>query len=1121
VPAFRLNRRHLPTALGLLAAATLAWYLVYSQLLVREMRRESEVHSRIVVRILSGLNDPSANAPIRTLVELSSEVQDLDFPIVYADVDGFPAYTANLPFAADPGDSASAVRILEYAKELARRNPPIVEPGLGTIYYGDTPTIQRLRWIPWLQVSAMACLLIAAAWMIRHNARTERERIWAAMARESAHQMATPLSSLAGWVEILRLPEEEREGMASLPAVAAEMEADLDRLEKVARRFEWIGRPVQKQPVEVRPLLRVLERYVRVRLPQLRRSVELQVDVAEGVPPVDGNAILLEWALENLIKNALDALAGSGGRIVVEAQGPSDRLVEIRVSDNGPGVSPEVRNTLFDPGISTKRGGWGVGLSLTRRIVEDVHGGRMYLAPTEVGATFVMSLPAAPRDASGEAAPSPGLGLRALLGKDPAGMWAGTFHAIGVRILRRDAIRLGWAPGFMIYDADDTEALVKRILRDELRMDLKRWPPRAVHSAISAAKNELTSPEAYAHAARDAFELLVAEVYPRYQKALRDANAFDFDDLLVKPVELFRSSPRVLERYRERFQFLLVDEYQDTNRAQYAFLRLLADAHQNLFVVGDDDQSIYGWRGADLRNILDFEQDFPSARVVRLEQNYRSTQTILDTANQVIAVNRNRKGKTLRTDHVGGERVTLVDCADEKDEAEWVTAEIAARRADDPEVKLKHFVVLYRTNGQSRAMEEGLLREGTPYRVIGGTRFYERREVKDALAYLRLVANPAADEAFHRVVNVPRRGIGDASLARLAEWANAHSTDERKVSLLEAAHRADEITEIRGPAARALRELAALIAKHAAMADRVPLAELLRSLVAEAGLLEALHLEDRETQLEKRGEGRLGNVESLIAGAADVEERLAALDPELLEDLAESGGVMPRAVDRFLEHVALVADIDQHDPRADAVSLMTLHNAKGLEFPVVFITGLEDGLFPMARAMDEPAQLEEERRLFYVGITRAERKLYLAHAARRRRGGEWKDSIPSSFLESVPRELVEVRHSERTLERASSYSQPWKTASRGFGTRRERLGFSQPPPRRAEPEDPSYQVDYSDSQEYPSLVKGARVRHPRFGPGTVKELSGFGAELKVTIEFDEVGRKVVVLKYANLEPDYD
>ena len=700
--------------------------------------------------------------------------------------------------------------------------------------------------------------------------------------------------------------------------------------------------------------------------------------------------------------------------------------------------------------------------------------------------------------------------VRALLGKEPAGMWIGTFHAIGARILRRDATRLGWTPGFTVYDAADAEALVKRIVRDQLRLDLKRWPPRAIHSAISAAKNELTSSEDYARAASDPFERVVADTYPLYQKALRDANAFDFDDLLVKPVELFRTHERVLARYRERFQIMLVDEYQDTNRAQYVLLRLLAEEHQNLFVVGDDDQSIYGWRGADIRNILDFEKDFPGARTVRLEQNYRSTRTILDAANRVIAENKNRKGKTLRTDNAVGERLTLVECADERDEADWVAAAINARMADDGSLKLKSFVLLYRTNAQSRAMEEALRREGMPYRVIGGTRFYERREIKDALAYLRLVANPAADEAFLRIVNVPKRGIGDASLARLGEYASAQG-----IPLLLAAERVEAIGDIRGPAARALPELAGLIRKHAAVVERLPLDETLRALMTDTGLIESLKQEGAE------GEDRIRNVEELIAGTADLEASLHERDPELLGELEAAGETGPRAIDLFLAHVALVADIDQHDPKADAVSLMTLHNAKGLEFPVVFITGLEDGLFPLVRTMDEPKQLEEERRLFYVGITRAERKLYLAYALRRRRGADWMDTIPSQFLVSVPRELLETRQSGRIFERASSYAQPWKSFARGLGTRRERLGIATPPPRRAEPEDPSYQVDYSDSQDYPSLVKGARVRHPRFGSGTVKELSGYGGDVKAAIDFDAVGRKVVVLKYANLEPDYD
>ena len=390
-----MNRRHWPTALAVLAAAILVWYLAYSQFLVREMREDAEVHSRIVVRVLRGLSDPDAD-PFGTLLGLSGDIQRLRVPIVYTDLDGVPGFWVNLPFEAVEGDTADMIRVLEYAERLAEHNPPMSEPGLGTIYFGDPPTVRRLQWIPWLQVGALVGLLVALASIIRHNVRTERERIWAAMARESAHQMATPLSSLAGWVEILRLPDEDREGMATLPAVAGEMEVDLDRLEKVARRFEWIGRPVQTEAVDARTLLRVLERYVRVRLPQLGRTVELVVEVPEGTPAVQGNAILLEWALENLIKNALDALAGSGGTICIEAEAHGERRVEIRVIDDGPGVAQAVRSTLFDPGVSTKKGGWGVGLSLARRIVEDVHGGRLRLEPSERGARFVMILPAAP-----------------------------------------------------------------------------------------------------------------------------------------------------------------------------------------------------------------------------------------------------------------------------------------------------------------------------------------------------------------------------------------------------------------------------------------------------------------------------------------------------------------------------------------------------------------------------------------------------------------------------------------------------------------------------------------------------------------------------------------------------
>lgn len=388
-------RRHWPTVLGVVAAAILAWYLVYMQLLVREMRADAAVHSRMYVTVFRGLGDPSTSAAERALLDLSQQVQQLNIPIVVLDAEGAPYAVSNLPFPADPLDADHSPRLRSYVRKLASQNDPIIEPALGTtFFFGDPPLVARLRWIPWLQVGALGLLVAAAGWMVHHNQRTERERIWAAMARESAHQMGTPLSSLSGWVEILRLPAAEREELTALPAVAAEMEADLERLEKVSHRFEWIGRPVRREPVDVRALLRTLERYVRVRLPQFGRGVELHVVCAPGVPPVWGSAVLLEWALENLVKNALDALAGSGGRIEVRAERAGPRRVAIRVEDNGPGVAPSVRKQIFDPGVTTKKGGWGVGLSLARRVVEDVHKGRLALLPAERGATFVITLPA-------------------------------------------------------------------------------------------------------------------------------------------------------------------------------------------------------------------------------------------------------------------------------------------------------------------------------------------------------------------------------------------------------------------------------------------------------------------------------------------------------------------------------------------------------------------------------------------------------------------------------------------------------------------------------------------------------------------------------------------------------
>jgi DNA helicase-2/ATP-dependent DNA helicase PcrA len=543
----------------------------------------------------------------------------------------------------------------------------------------------------------------------------------------------------------------------------------------------------------------------------------------------------------------------------------------------------------------------------------------------------------------------------------------------------------------------------------------------------------------------------------------------------------------VLEQYRRRFAFVLVDEYQDTNHAQFRFLELLASEHGNLMVVGDDDQSIYGWRGADIRNILEFEQTFPGARVVRLEQNYRSSAVILEAANRVIAENVQRKGKTLRTDRDGGEAVTRVECMDERDEARWIVEEIETRYRDGPDLhQYRDFAVLYRTNAQSRALEDGFRRKGVPYQIVGGVRFYERREIQDVLGYLRLISNPRDEDAFQRVVNYPRRGVGSTTLERLRTFA-----EERGETLLEAADHATASDAIPTAGARSLEGFAEMIRGYSVRAATLRVGELLEELVEELDLLEKLRDEGPD------GEDRAENVKELIAGALD-------FDAEVMEEWTEDELDAFSELDLFLQRVALVADIDRHDPEADTVTLMTLHNAKGLEYPVVVIAGLEDGLFPLSRAYDAPDEMEEERRLFYVGITRSEDKLYLTHARQRRRAGEYMYGRLSPFAEAIPEGLVEERRTS-TLGRVGRSSTPHRRRDR----RRRDLD---PHP---EPDDEAM------NQDAPRFVKGERVRHDTFGSGSVVEISGFGRDTKVTVDFDEVGRKKLLVRYAGLEKDWD
>ena len=682
--------------------------------------------------------------------------------------------------------------------------------------------------------------------------------------------------------------------------------------------------------------------------------------------------------------------------------------------------------------------------------------------------------------------------ILSLLGAEPTGLWAGTFHAIGARILRRHAPILGWTHTFTIFNAEQSRRAVKKAT-EAVGLDSRQWSPKAIQAHISGAKDELIGPDQFIEENADSFDPFarnVAMVYPAYQESLKTQNAFDFDDLLVKPVHLFEANVQILDFYRDRFEFLLIDEYQDTNRAQFRFVELLASQHRNLMVVGDDDQSIYGWRGADIRNILDFEDAFPGARVVRLEQNYRSTDVILAAANAVISENLDRKDKTLRTNRVGGERITLAAASGETDEARWIGDQIEDRLASDPDLTYADVAILYRTNAQSRALEDAFRRRGMPYQIVGGVRFYERREIQDVLAYLRLISNPLDAVAFERVVNYPRRGIGKVTIERLISWAQV-----AEVSLLEAGTRAEEISEIPAGGVRGLTAFSLLIQRYSALASQMQVGELLESLLEELQLLR--HLEEEGPD----GEDRAENVRELIAGAH-------GYTAELMYRFADDVLGQFTELDLFLQQVALVEDVDRHDPNAEAVTLMTLHSAKGLEFPVVFISGLEDGLFPLFRAYDASAELEEERRLFYVGITRAKNKLFLTWARQRRRAGQVMLGRLSPFVESIPDHLREA------ASPASPRHAEWYDSRKGHKDRSDDSPDPQTP-------DGNLDFDLNFDQDLPSFVKGEQVLHDTFGSGTIGEVSGFGRDLRVTVHFDTIGSKKLLVRYAGLRRGYD
>ncbi|HVC70226.1 MAG TPA: UvrD-helicase domain-containing protein [Acidimicrobiales bacterium] len=572
--------------------------------------------------------------------------------------------------------------------------------------------------------------------------------------------------------------------------------------------------------------------------------------------------------------------------------------------------------------------------------------------------------------------------LVGLVGPVAERMWVSTFHAACVRILRSHADRLGYRSSFTIYDDTDSRRLIEQILRD-LNIDAKKIPPRSVQAVISGAKAELVEAQEFAAQAQSVFERRMADVYVEYQQRLFAASAMDFDDLLLQTVNLMRRAPDVLESYQKRFRQVLVDEYQDTNRVQNELVMLLCAEHRNVCIVGDTDQSIYAFRGADIRNILEFEKAFPDAVIVPLEQNYRSTKTILDAANAVIVNNTSRVPKDLWTDGEQGEPVNRFRAEDEYDEAAWVAAEIG-RLHHGEGLRYGDVAIFYRTNAQSRALEEALVRTAVAYKVVGGTRFYDRREVKDLLAYLRVLANPSDEISARRIVNVPRRGVGDTSADRLAAWAR-----ERGRSFADCF---DQVAEagVTGRAAAGLAALSALLDELRTEADAgAGPAALIQAVASRTGYVAELEAQDTLDAA-----GRLENIAELVGAATEYD-----------------------SLDEFLESVALVSDADEIEDDGSRVSLMTLHTAKGLEFPAVFLVGMEDGVFPHLRSLDDPMQLEEERRLAYVGITRARRRLYVTHAWSRTLWGSTSHAIPSRFLSEIPAELVRDVGASTTLRR--------------------------------------------------------------------------------------------------------
>ena len=666
------------------------------------------------------------------------------------------------------------------------------------------------------------------------------------------------------------------------------------------------------------------------------------------------------------------------------------------------------------------------------------------------------------------------------LGQTANTLWLGTFHSVCVRLLRREIGHLGMSRSFVIYDDADSLGVVKEALKRQ-SLDPRVVDPRRMRWRIDQWKNAGMLPARVIEGASDIDDQQSAKLYATYQRILAEANALDFGDLLLLTVEIFRRFPEVLAHYQRRWQYVLVDEYQDTNRVQYELVNLLAERHRNICVVGDPDQSIYGWRGADIRNIMDFEKDYSDAAVIKLERNYRSTQPILSGAAAVVRNNQDRLDKTMFTEREGGEKIRIFAAFDERDEAQWVVRQILAGNRADHRPYGDH-AILYRTNNQSRSFEEELLKYNIPYVVVGGVRFYDRAEVKDALAYLRLIVNPKDDQALRRIVNRPTRGIGKTTLERAAEVAQREGT-----SLFEALATLGE-----GGAGRTAKSVSAFLAMMSALRSEVAgqtVDHALACVLERSGYLSALGVEGTP-----EAEIRAENLKELVTSAEDFHADNQGL-PEL-----EEGELARSEFELYLDQVALIADLDSYDARRDHVSLMTAHSAKGLEFSSVFMVGMEEGVFPHASASRDDEGLEEERRLCYVGMTRAMERLTLSAAHERRRWGEKSYQSPSRFLREIPRKIVEMEGAFGEASRVRAA--PSTRQSQGGHGRLDR----------------SYSQEPAGDDLDPQIRKGLRVRHAVFGVGTILGSRGSGLNTKIDIRFDKAGMKTVMVKYANLEP---